>query len=76
MVEASVPGLADMARVSDDECRRALTVLSSPDPDSRTKDNEGRRIEEVPGGWWILNYEYYRDKQTAEDIREKNRHAP
>ena len=72
-VEASVPGLADMARLSDDECRRSLAVLSSPDPDSRTKEHEGRRVQETPGGWLILNYETYRDRQTAEEVRERNR---
>lgn len=72
VVEASVPGLADMARVSIEECQDALSSLSSPDDHSRSKDHEGRRITEIRGGWTILNYGYYRDKQSAEAAREKN----
>ena len=54
IVEGSVPGLAHVARVSTEECRKAIQVLSSPDPDSRTADHEGRRIHTVDGGWQIL----------------------
>lgn len=69
VVEASVPGLADLARLSIDECRRGLASLEGPDPDSRTIAHEGRRIAKVDGGWLVLNYEFYRDKQTAEHVR-------
>ena len=31
IVEASLPGLADLARVTIDECKEALKVLSKPD---------------------------------------------
>lgn len=71
IVESSVPGLADRARVSRERCEHALAVLSAPDPDSRTKADEGRRIREVDGGWQIVNYEKYRDKATAEESRAK-----
>lgn len=66
VIECSLPGLADAARVSREECVEALRVLMSPDPDSRTKDNEGRRIGEVEGGWRILNHAKYRDKMSPE----------
>ena len=61
-VSGSVPGLAAAARVSVAECDTALQKLASPDPHSRTKDHEGRRIEAVDGGWLILNYRVYRDR--------------
>lgn len=71
LVECSIPGLADLARVTVDECRNAIDVLSSPDPDSRTKTNEGRRIEAVDGvGFLIINYETHRQKMSAEERRE------
>jgi hypothetical protein len=60
-VAASIPGLAHAAIVTRDECEKALKVFESPDPDSRTKDNDGRRIEKVDGGWIILNHFLYRD---------------
>lgn len=73
VVDSSVPGLADMAKVSLEECLAALEVLKAPDKWSRTKEHEGRRIVEVPGGWKILNGAAYRDSLTAEDVKEANR---
>ena len=67
IVEGSVPGLADMARVTIPEVLEALKDFASPDEYSRTKDNEGRRIECIEGGWRILNYESYREKLSVED---------
>jgi hypothetical protein len=64
LVEASLPGLAVAARVSLEECQEALNKFTSPDPHSRTKDHEGRRIEEVDGGWVLLNYEKHRQAQA------------
>lgn len=62
IVEGSVPGFASLARVTIPQMERALEVLSGPDQHSRSKDHDGRRIEEIPGGWRLLNYEAYRDK--------------
>jgi hypothetical protein len=62
IVEGSIPGLADLARVTIDECKSALLCFMSPDEYSRTKDHEGRRIEEIDGGWRILNHKNFRDK--------------
>lgn len=73
IVEASVPGLADAAKVSVDECVVALKVLSEPDTWSRTKEYEGRRIQECDGGWTILNHAKYRDKMSMEDRLERQR---
>jgi hypothetical protein len=67
---ASHGGLARLARVSREDCDRAIKVLESPDPDSRTPDNDGRRIEPIPGGWDILNYEIYRAMGSKEHKRE------
>lgn len=53
----------------------ALDFLSSPDPKSRNKKEDGRRIipldENREWGWHIVNYEYYRGLKTEEDKREK-----
>lgn len=70
VVEASVPGLADMAKVGLEECQRALERLKSPDPWSRSQEHGGRRIEECDGGWLILNGEKYRRKMSADRTRE------
>lgn len=63
-VEGSVSGIAHVAGLTREECVAALAALSAPDPDSKTPDNEGRRIEAVPRGWRILNYEMYREMRT------------
>lgn len=65
LVEGSVPGLANLCRLTPDEMRAALEKLSSPDPDSRSPEFEGRRIEKIEGGWKLLNYEKYRQKAVA-----------
>lgn len=61
MVEMSLPGLARSAVLTLEECRRALDVLLAPDPHSRTSANDGRRVESVEGGWFILNHLQYRE---------------
>lgn len=73
IVEASVPGLAKRAGVTIEECEGALSRFRAPDPYSRTKDFEGRRIEDVPGGWKILNGEVYKRRLSPEDRREYQR---
>jgi hypothetical protein len=72
-VHASVPGLAHRARVSVDECREALETLESPDPDSRTKAHDGRRIRAFEGGWELLNHAKYRAIQNEESVRQSKR---
>lgn len=73
IVEGSVPGLADMARVTIDECREALDALQQPDEDSRSKEQDGRRIEPIEGGWRLINHGKYRDKMSVDERREYQR---
>jgi hypothetical protein len=75
IVEGSIPGLAHIAGVTLDECKRALDKLQSPDEYSRTPENEGRRIEPISGGWLILNRTKYRDSNWEEDRAERHREA-
>jgi len=70
IVEGSVPGLADLCRVSVDECREGLEKLKAPDPDSRTKAEQGRRILEIEGGWQLVNHAKYRAKLNQDERRE------
>lgn len=72
-VWGSIPGLANRARVPLDKCEEALRSLMSPDKYSRTKDNEGRRIEEIDGGWHLLNHAKYRAIRDEESIKESKR---
>ena len=70
-VQASIPGLAHIARVSLEKTREAIHRFLSPDLDSRTKDDEGRRLEEIPGGWLLINHKAYRDLASDDDRRAK-----
>jgi hypothetical protein len=72
-VWASVPGLANRARVPLADCREALAKFLGPDPDSRTQAFEGRRIEVIDGGWRLLNYEKYRQIRDDESVLEAKR---
>jgi hypothetical protein len=71
VVEASVPGLADAARVSLSDCADALERLKQPDEYSRSSDFDGRRIADVDGGWEILNYSKYREMASLDERRRK-----
>ena len=68
-VWASIPGLAKDAAVSVDACRVAIEKFLSPDPDSRTKVADGRRIEPIDGGWRLMNHAKYRALRDEEERR-------
>ncbi len=70
IVGASIPGLASVSNVSVNAARSAVKTLLAPDADSRTKDFDGRRIEEIDGGWHILNYAKYRRMLSEDERRE------
>lgn len=55
-----------VANITKEEADDAILAFTSPDPKSRTPDNEGRRIERVSGGFRLLNYFQYRDIRTPE----------
>lgn len=66
VVEDAAPAIALRCGLPLDETVEALGWLSSPDAHSRTKDFEGRRIEERPeGGYRILNYRRRQDKDHS-----------
>lgn len=66
VVKSSFVGLADRAKVSEDECRAALEVLTSPDPNDTSGVDEGRRLVVVPGiGWRVVNHDLYRFSTEA-----------
>lgn len=67
-VEAAAPGIIHRALVDRDLGLLALEKLATPDGESRSPEFEGRRMVRVAGGYLILNYMKYRDKDhTAAD---------
>lgn len=73
-VRAALPGLADLSRVSFEDCKRAVQILESPDAYSRDKEHDGRRITPEPGGWLILNYSKFRAR-TGRELSDDPRRA-
>lgn len=61
-VMASLPGLADAARITVEQCRDGLEVLMSPDADSRDRTDDGQRVFPADGGWLIPAVPRYREK--------------
>jgi len=62
-----------------DKVKAALEHLESPDPQSRTSELDGRRIERLDDhrdwGWRIVNYVSYRNMRDQEQRREQNRES-
>lgn len=51
---------ASLLRITDERAKAAFAVLMAPDPDSRNKDQEGRRILPLKGGGWhVVSYQKY-----------------
>lgn len=72
-VEASPGGLARRANVTEKQLQVALDTLLAADPDSKSPEHEGRRIEVCERGWLILNYLKYRELQTAKQVADAER---
>jgi hypothetical protein len=70
---ASAGNVAHEARVLLEEAQTALQCLEGKDPDSSDPENDGRRIERVPGGWVVLNASKYRALATREMRRAQTR---
>ena len=65
---ANASVLARRANVTMEQAELAVQELESPDPDSTTPDNEGRRIIRVPGGWQIVTHQFYRNLRSSKQI--------
>lgn len=68
---AAGPGIVRMSGVGDEEGMKALEKLCAPDPGSRTPDFEGRRLARVNGGYIVLNYDKYREKDHTASERSR-----
>jgi hypothetical protein len=72
---ATIPALAQIASISIDDCKRYMTKFQEPDEYSRSQEHEGRRLEQVEGGYLVLNgerYQYERSRlERKEYIRQK-----
>jgi hypothetical protein len=79
-VPAAGTAIVRRAGIDQEEGYAALRRLAAPDPESRTPDYDGRRMIRTDGGFLILNYNKYRERDyTAAErsarYREKKRNA-
>jgi hypothetical protein len=65
-VPAAGIGIIRRAMIDDEEAgMTALEKLGSPEEGSRTADFDGRRLVRVNGGFIVLNYMKYRDRDHS-----------
>lgn len=68
--------LARLVNISLEGVERGLATLEAPDPQSRTRDEDGRRLILLPnGGWKVVNIQLYREMQTAKQAQDAARKA-
>jgi hypothetical protein len=70
---SAIQNLAERARVTLEEAQAAVDCFLAPDPNSGDPDNEGRRVERVPGGFMILNAGKHRETLNRVVALEQNR---
>lgn len=67
-VFASIPALAKLNNVTIARMEEIIGIFLSPDIYSRTKEHEGKRLFEIPGGWRVINHHAYRDNLKQPDV--------
>jgi len=79
VVDIHPRAIADEVGLTVEQVRAALVVLQSPDLESRSPEEEGRRIvlidQHRDWGWRVVNYVKYRSIRNEDDRRVQNREA-
>lgn len=79
LVDKHWRAISEETGISEERVRAAIHNLESPDPESRSPEEGGRRIlpidEHRAWGWQIVNHGKYRAIRSEEDRREQNRIA-
>lgn len=78
-VDIHPKAIAEEVGLTLEQVQAAIHDLESPDPESRSPEEEGRRIvrldEHRSWGWKIVNHAKYHAIRSADDRREQNRIA-
>lgn len=79
LVDKHWRSISEETGISVERVKTAIANLEAPDPESRSPEQEGRRImpldEHRAWGWHIVNYGKYRAIRNEDDRREQNRLA-
>jgi hypothetical protein len=71
LIEAAGPAIVSRAKMDEKEGLEALKRLAAPDIYSRTPKFDGKRMIRVQGGFIVLNYFDYRDKDHTNAERQR-----
>ena len=71
LVRASGPGIVHRAMIDPEAGLAALERLGQPEETSRSKDFDGRRLVRISGGWIVLNYQRYRERDYSAAERQR-----
>lgn len=63
--------LQTITKKGEQEIEQCLKRLESPDPSSRSTEDDGRRIRRVDGGFFMINYKKYRSVSPQDYERER-----
>lgn len=78
-VDIHPKAIAEETGLTLEQVQAAISELESPDPDSRSPEQDGKRIvrmdEHRSWGWIVVNHGKYRAIRSDEDRREQNRLA-
>lgn len=68
--------IAALTGLPEDRVQAAIKVLEAPDERSRSKGQDGRRLEPLSFARWnVVNYLHYRAIRDQDDRKEQNRQA-
>ena len=74
MVDRHWRAIADETGLPYEQVRAALLALESPDTESRTRTDDGRRLRRIDPerdwGWQIINFKHYRALRNDDERRE------
>lgn len=75
-VEMTTYAISNLTTIPLEIIEKGIEALMQPDPLSRSRGEEGRRIvlmdPDRPWGWHLVNYQYYVELASKEDKRRKD----
>jgi hypothetical protein len=73
IVDMTPGAIAARTRLPKDDVQRWIEALEAPDPESRSPEEDGRRLIKLdpsrPWGWRIVNFRRYRESASREMLR-------
>lgn len=71
LVPSAGPGIVRLDGLEGEIGLATLERLCAPDPESRSRDHDGRRLARIDGGYLVLNYVKHRDRDHSAKERQQ-----